>query len=126
MSKSHTVRAAAIMLLFIFFSGCVCQPPPENVISFTVNVTEDGVIELSNNESVLDFGGVPAGSVTERTIGLNGEGNMQLCCEGELSRWTTLRPSHFYLNGCQNVSVCITLPSDIPIGAYESVIVNKV
>jgi hypothetical protein len=47
MSKLHMVKAAVILLLLIFLSGCVDPDPPENVIRYAVNVTEDGVIEIS-------------------------------------------------------------------------------
>lgn len=124
MCRSHTVKAAVILLLLFLSCGCVRPDPPDNVIRYTVNVTEDGVIEMSGNISQLDFGGVPAGSATEKIIGFDGNGIMQLYCTGEIAHWTTLRPNKFNLDGHQNVTVRIDVPSGAKVGRYESIIVN--
>jgi hypothetical protein len=118
------VKAAVILLLLIFLSGCVDPDPPENVIRYAVNVTEDGVIEISNDNDGLDFGGVPAGSTTYRVIGFDGDSGMQLYCIGEIAHWTTLHPNSFYLSGHQNVTVRIDVPPDAEVGSYESMIVK--
>lgn len=124
MSKSHMCKVAVIVLLLIFLSGCVDPDPPENVIRYTVTVTECGVIDIPDRNNGLDFGGVPPGSTTSKTIGFDGVGAMGLYCTGEIADWTTLSPNSFYLNGHQNVTVRIDVPSDAATGSYESMIMK--
>ena len=125
MSKSSIVKVAAILLLTFFSFGCIDPGPlPENVICYTVDVTECGAIEMAAVSSDIDFGGVPAGTTTEKTIGFDGTGAMRIYCVGEIADWTTLVPNEFVLDGHQNVTVRIDVPFDADIGSYESMIVT--
>jgi len=119
------VKAVAILLLFIFSSGCVDPSPPENVIRFVVNVTDEGVVHMPTNNDHMDFGGLPPGAVTEKIIGFDGNGAVRLDCEGDICDWTTFHPARFVLNGHQNVTVCIRIPMDAIAGSYVSNIVER-
>lgn len=124
MSKSYMVKVAAILLLVFFSFGCIDPDPPlpDDVIRFTVNVTEDGIIEIPKDRNSLDFGGVPPGSITEKTIGFDGNGTFVLECEGNISEWVTLFPSRFTLYDHHNVVLRISVPKDAEVGHYVSVI----
>lgn len=122
MSKSRTVEVAVILLLVFFSFGCIDPDPPlpDNTIRFTVNVTEDGIIEIPKDKNSLDFGGVPPGSITEKTVGFDGNGTFELVCEGNISEWVTLIPHSFSLDDHQNVILRISIPKDAEVGCYSS------
>ena len=95
-----------------------------------VNVTPAGVIDFSAEDGHdLDFGGMPAGSVSRRSIvidqGNNPTALVHITPCGEIAGWISMNRSVLLLGSPASVEVTVDLPDDAVIGEYSGWVTFK-